>query len=155
MAQGFGDFPEALRNTVRIAERCQVDLSGTVNHLPNFDVPDGFTLDGYFEHIVRVGFARRLPRLQDLALRGLLKHTVDEYERRLTSEIDMIKQMKYSGYFLITWDFIRHAREQGIPVGPGRGSAAGSFVASCLWITDVDPIAYDLIFERFLNPERV
>ncbi len=155
MAQVFSDFPEALENTVRIAERCQVDLSGTVNHLPNFDVPDGFTLDGYFEHIVREGFARRLPRLQDLALRGLLKHTVDEYERRLTYEIDMIKQMKYPGYFLITWDFIRHAREQGIPVGPGRGSAAGSFVAYCLWITDVDPIAYDLIFERFLNPERV
>ncbi len=155
MAQVFGDFPEALQNTVRIAERCQVDLSGTVNHLPNFDVPDGFTLDGYFEHIVREGFAKRLPRLQNLALRGLLTHTVDEYERRLTYEIDMIKQMKYPGYFLITWDFIRHAREQGIPVGPGRGSAAGSFVAYCLWITDVDPIAYDLIFERFLNPERV
>jgi DNA polymerase-3 subunit alpha len=155
MAEVFRDFPEALQNTVRIAERCHVDVSGTVNHLPNFDVPAGFTLDDFFEHIVREGFAHRLTRLKDLASRGLLKHTVDEYERRLSYEIDMIKQMKYPGYFLITWDFIRYAREKGIPVGPGRGSAAGSLVAYCLRITDVDPIAYDLIFERFLNPERV
>src|SRR6476659_9916802 len=155
MAEVFKDHPDALATTVRIASLCNVDLSGTVNHLPNFDVPDGFTLDDYFEHIVREGFVKRLPRLQELAGRGVLKHTIDEYERRLTYEIDMIKQMKYPGYFLITWDFIRYAREHGIPVGPGRGSAAGSFVAYCLWITDVDPIEYDLIFERFLNPERV
>jgi DNA polymerase-3 subunit alpha len=155
MAQVFKDFPDALRNTVRVAERCRVDLSGTVNHLPNFDVPAGFTLDDYFEHVVREGFAQRLPRLKDLAARGVLTHTLDEYERRLGYEIDMIKQMKYPGYFLITWDFIRYARECGIPVGPGRGSAAGSFVAYCLRITDVDPMEYDLIFERFLNPERV
>jgi DNA polymerase III subunit alpha len=155
MAKVFGDFPEAMANTVRIAERCNVDLSGTVNHLPNFDVPADFTLDGYFEHVVRQGFEMRLPRLKELAARGILKHTIDEYERRLTYEIEMIKQMKYPGYFLITWDFIRYAREKGIPVGPGRGSAAGSFVAYCLRITDVDPIEYDLIFERFLNPERV
>jgi DNA polymerase-3 subunit alpha len=155
MAQVFQDFPEALANTLRIAERCHVDLSGTVHNLPNFDVPAGYTLDDYFEHVVREGFRQRLPRLKDLAARGALTHTVDEYERRLTYEIEMIKQMKYPGYFLITWDFIRHAREQGIPVGPGRGSAAGSFVAYCLRITDVDPIEYDLIFERFLNPERV
>jgi DNA polymerase III subunit alpha len=155
MAAVFKDFPEALANTLRIAERCQVDLSGTVNHLPNFEVPAGFGLDDYFEHVVRQGFADRLPRLQELAGRGVLKHTIDEYERRLTYEIEMIKQMKYPGYFLIVWDFIRYAREQGIPVGPGRGSAAGSFVAYCLRITDVDPIEYDLIFERFLNPERV
>jgi DNA polymerase III subunit alpha len=155
MARVFPDFPGALQNTVRIAERCQVDLSGTVNHLPNFEVPPGFTLDDYFEHVVREGFTQRLPRLKDLAARGVLAHTLDEYERRLSYEIDMIKQMKYPGYFLITWDFIRHAREKGIPVGPGRGSAAGSFVAYCLRITDVDPLEYDLIFERFLNPERV
>ncbi|HEY0872980.1 MAG TPA: DNA polymerase III subunit alpha [Vicinamibacterales bacterium] len=155
MARVFGDFPEALANTVRIAERCNVDLSGTVNHLPNFDVPDGFTLDEYFEHIVRQGFEMRLPRLKELQAKGILKHTIDEYERRLTYEIEMIKQMKYPGYFCIVWDFIRYAREKGIPVGPGRGSAAGSFVAYCLRITDVDPIEYDLIFERFLNPERV
>src|SRR5687768_2378407 len=155
MRQVFGEFPEAMANTVRIAERCNVDLSGTVNHLPNFDVPAGFTLDEYFDHIVRDGFQMRLPRLRELQAKGLLTHTIDEYERRLTYEIEMIKQMKYPGYFCIVWDFIRYAREKGIPVGPGRGSAAGSFVAYCLRITDVDPIAYDLIFERFLNPERV
>jgi DNA polymerase-3 subunit alpha len=155
MARVFGDFPQALANTVRIAERCNVDLSGTVNHLPNFDVPPGFTLDEYFEHIVRQGFEMRLPRLKELQAQGRLKHTIEEYERRLTYEIEMIKKMKYPGYFCIVWDFIRYAREQGIPVGPGRGSAAGSFVAYCLRITDVDPIQYDLIFERFLNPERV
>jgi DNA polymerase-3 subunit alpha len=155
MAAVFKDFPEALANTVRIAERCNVDLSGTINHLPNFDVPAGFTLDEYFEHVVRDGFEQRLPRLQELAARGVLTHTIDEYERRLTYEVEMIKKMKYPGYFLIVWDFIRYAREQGVPVGPGRGSAAGSFVAYCLRITDVDPIEYDLIFERFLNPERV
>ncbi|HXW04888.1 MAG TPA: DNA polymerase III subunit alpha [Vicinamibacterales bacterium] len=155
MAALFGEVPEALASTVRIAERCQVDLSGTINHLPNFDVPAGYTLDEYFEHVVREGFGQRLPRLRDLAARGVLTHTIDEYERRLTYEVEMIKQMKYPGYFLIVWDFIRYAREHGIPVGPGRGSAAGSFVAYCLRITDVDPIEYDLIFERFLNPERV
>ena len=155
MAAVFGDFPEAMANTVRIAERCHVDLSETVNHLPNFEVPPGVTLDEYFERVVREGFEYRLPRLLDLQSRGLLRHTVDEYERRLTYEVEMIKQMKYPGYFLIVWDFIRYAREQAIPVGPGRGSAAGSFVAYCLRITDVDPIEYDLIFERFLNPERV
>ncbi len=155
MAAIFADVPEALANTVRIAERCNVDLSQTINHLPNFDVPPGYTLDQYFEHVVRQGFEQRLPRLVELQARGALRHTVEEYERRLTYEVEMIKQMKYPGYFLIVWDFIRYAREQGIPVGPGRGSAAGSFVAYCLRITDVDPIEYDLIFERFLNPERV
>ncbi len=155
MAAIFKDYPDALANTVRIAERCNVDLSGSVNHLPNFEVPAGFTLDDYFEHVVGHGFEQRLPRLKELAARGILKHTIDEYERRLAYEVEMIKQMKYPGYFLIVWDFIRYARERAIPVGPGRGSAAGSFVAYCLRITDVDPIEYDLIFERFLNPERV
>ncbi|MFI5050833.1 MAG: DNA polymerase III subunit alpha, partial [Gaiellales bacterium] len=151
----FPDYVDAMRRTVDIAARCNVDLSFKENYLPNFDVPPGFTLDDYFEHEVRQGFQARLPKLQDLAGRGVLKHTLDEYERRLSYEIDMIKKMKYPGYFMITWDFIRYARDHGIPVGPGRGSAAGSFVAYCLRITDVDPIEYDLIFERFLNPERV
>jgi DNA polymerase-3 subunit alpha len=155
MARVFGDFPDAIARTVQIASRCNVDLSFKENYLPNFEVPDGFTLDDYFEHIVRQGFEMRLPRLRELQAKGLLKHTIDEYERRLSYEIDMIKKMKYPGDFCIVWDFIRYAREQGIPVGPGRGSAAGSFVAYCLRITDVDPIEYDLIFERFLNPERV
>src|SRR5579872_3211683 len=155
MLSVFPDYADAIRRTVRIAERCHVDLSFKENYLPNFDVPAGFTLDEYFEHIVRQGFDMRLPRLKELAATGRLRHTIDEYERRLSYEIDMIKKMKYPGYFCIVWDFIRYAREQGIPVGPGRGSAAGSLVAYCLRITDVDPIEYDLIFERFLNPERV
>jgi DNA polymerase-3 subunit alpha len=155
MARVFPDHLDAMRRTVEIAARCHVDLSFKENYLPNFEVPDGFTLDEYFEHIVRQGFEMRLARLRDLATQGRLTHTIDEYERRLSYEIEMIKKMKYPGYFCIVWDFIRYAREQGIPVGPGRGSAAGSFVAYCLRITDVDPIEYDLIFERFLNPERV
>jgi DNA polymerase-3 subunit alpha len=155
MARVFPDFGEAIRRTAQIAARCNVDLSFKENYLPNFEVPDGFTLDGYFEHVVRQGFESRLARLKELAAAGTLKHTIDEYARRLTYEVDMIKTMKYPGYFLIVWDFIRYARERGIPVGPGRGSAAGSFVAYCLRITDVDPMEYDLIFERFLNPERV
>jgi len=155
MAAAFSDFPDALQNTVRVAERCQVKLDEGKNYLPNFDVPAGFTLDGYFEHVARAGFEQRLQRLKQLAAAGTLRHTVDEYERRLSYEIEMIKKMGYPGYFLIVWDFIRYAREQGIPVGPGRGSAAGSLVAYCMRITDVDPIDFDLIFERFLNPERV
>src|SRR2546428_684643 len=141
--------------TVRIADRCDVTIGEGENYLPNFDVPAGFTLDDYFEHVVREGFTYRLPRLQQLSASGALRHTIDEYERRLSYEVEMIKKMKYPGYFLIVWDFIRYARERGIPVGPGRGSAAGSLVAYCVRITDVDPLAFDLIFERFLNPERI
>jgi DNA polymerase-3 subunit alpha len=155
MAAVFPDFPEALANTVRIAERCALDLDFKENYLPNFTVPPPYGLDEYFEHKVREGFAERLLRLQALAARGRLRHAVAEYEARLTYEIEMIKRMQYPGYFLIVWDFIRYAREHGIPVGPGRGSAAGSLVAYCLRITDVDPLDFDLIFERFLNPERV
>ena len=155
MAAVFKDFPEALANTMRIAERCNVAIPKGQNHLPSFGVPDGFTLDDYFEHVAREGFAQRLARLQQQAAAGRLRHGVDDYARRLDYEIEMIRKMEYSGYFLIVWDFIRHAREEGIPVGPGRGSAAGSLVAWCMRITDVDPLDFDLIFERFLNPERV
>jgi DNA polymerase III subunit alpha len=152
---GLRRFPEALRNTLVVAERCNVTIPKGQNHLPSFDVPEGFTLDGYFEHVAREGFAERLPRLRQLQADGRLRHTIDEYDRRLDYELAMIGKMGYTGYFLIVWDFIRYAREAGIPVGPGRGSAAGSLVAWCMRITDVDPIDFDLIFERFLNPERV
>jgi DNA polymerase-3 subunit alpha len=155
MAAVFADHPDALRNTLLVAERCNVTIPKGQNHLPSFGVPEGFTLDGYFEHVVREGFARRLDRLRQLAGDGRLRHTIDEYERRLDYEIAMIRKMGYTGYFLIVWDFIRYAREERIPVGPGRGSAAGSLVAWCMRITDVDPIGFDLLFERFLNPERV
>ena len=155
MWQVFGDHPDALRNTMLIAERCNVALPKGEAHLPNFDVPPGFTTDTYFEHVTREGFAARLPQWRAMEARGELRHTLAEYEERLAYEIDMIRRMRYPGYFLIVWDFIRYAREKGIPVGPGRGSAAGSLVAYCLWITDVDPLHFDLYFERFLNPERV
>ena len=138
-----------------IADRCNVDLSQCENHLPNFDVPEGYSLDDYFEKIVRDGFHSRLQRIEELISRGLLIHPLDAYRARLAYEIDVIKSMRYAGYFLIVWDFIRYAREHEIPVGPGRGSAAGSLVAYCLRITDVDPLEFGLIFERFLNPERV
>ncbi len=155
MARVFGDYPEAIANTLLIAERCNVTIPGGHHHLPKFEVPEGFTLDEYFEHEVRKGYAQRLPRLQQMAADEKLRRAIAEYEERLSYEIAMIKKMGYPGYFMIVWDFIRYAREQGIPVGPGRGSAAGSLVAWCLRITDVDPLHYDLLFERFLNPERV
>ena len=155
MAAVFGDHLDALRNTVVIAERCQVDLSSSENHLPNFEVPSPYTLDSYFEHVVREGFEGRLARLRQSLAGGSLVHPLEAYEARLSYEVEMIKRMKYPGYFLIVWDFMRYARDHDIPVGPGRGSAAGSLVAYCLRITDVDPLKFGLIFERFLNPERV
>ena len=155
MAEIFKDYPEALANTMRIAERVNVEIPGGQSHLPKFDVPEGFDIDGYFEHVARQGFADRLVRLRQTDEEGKLRHPIGEYEQRLSYEIDMVKRMGFPGYLLIVWDFIRYAREQGIPVGPGRGSAAGSLVAWAMRITDVDPLHYDLIFERFLNPERV
>ena len=155
MAEVFYETPQALRNTLLIAERCNVTIPKGESHLPSFEVPDGSSLDEYFEKIATEGFQERLPRLKKLASDGHLRHSVEEYEKRLMYEIEMIKRMGYPGYFLIVWDFIRYAREKGIPVGPGRGSAAGSLVAWCLRITDVDPLDFELIFERFLNPERV
>jgi DNA polymerase-3 subunit alpha len=155
MAQVFGDYPEAMANTLLIAERCNVTIPSGQNHLPRFAVPDGFTTDTYFEHIVREGFRERLPRLQQLATDGRLKYTIDEYERRLDYELEVIRKTGFQGYLLIVWDFIRYARESGIPVGPGRGSAAASVAAWCMKIADVDPIDFDLLFERFLNPERI
>src|SRR5215204_3675206 len=155
MAAVFKDYPQALQNTMLVAERCNVTIPKGQNHLPSFAVPQGATLDQYFEDIAREGFAQRLPRLRQLQAAGQARHSIEEYEKRLNYEIAMIHQMGYAGYFLIVWDFIRYAREEGIPVGPGRGSAAGSLVAWSMRITDVDPLDFDLIFERFLNPERV
>jgi DNA polymerase-3 subunit alpha len=155
MAGVFGDYPQAMANTLLIAERCDVTIPSGQNHLPTFDVPDGFTTDSYFEHIVREGFKERMPRLRQLAAAGRLKYTIEEYERRLDYELDVIRRTGFQGYLLIVWDFIRYARESGIPVGPGRGSAAASVAAWCMKIADVDPIDFDLLFERFLNPERI
>jgi DNA polymerase-3 subunit alpha len=155
MLRVFKDSPEVIKRTLAIAERCNLRLEKVPSPFPHFDVPEGFTLDSYFEHITRQGFARRMENLRGAATSGRLKHSLAEYEQRLAREIAIIQQMKFSGYFLIVWDFIRYARECGIPVGPGRGSAAGAVVAYSLGITDIDPLQHELLFERFLNPERI
>jgi DNA polymerase III subunit alpha len=155
MAQVFREVPDALSRTVEIAARCNVKIEHIPNALPEFKVPEGHTPGSYFEKVAREGFARRLPHLERLAKAGALANPISEYETRLSSEIEMIKKMHYEGYFLIVWDFIQYARAQEVPVGPGRGSAAGSLVSYALRITDVDPLQYNLLFERFLNPERV
>jgi DNA polymerase-3 subunit alpha len=154
MAALFPDHPEALLTTVRIAEMCDFKLEG-VSTLPAFDVPPGFTTATYFEKVARDGFAERRRALVPRAASGRLRHPLADYEARLEKEIGVIKRVGFAGYFLIVWDFIRYAKERGIPVGPGRGSAAGSLVAWALRITDIDPIENDLIFERFLNEERI
>jgi DNA polymerase-3 subunit alpha len=155
MAKVFGEIPEALRRTVDIATRCNVKIERIKNPFPEFKVPAGHTPGSYFEKVVREGYASRVPYLERMAKTGALANPLAEYERRLTSEIQMIQKMRYEGYFLIVWDFIHYARTQDVPVGPGRGSAAGSLVSYAMRITDVDPLQYNLLFERFLNPERV
>ena len=155
MNRVFGELPFVLDQSVEIAERCCLQLQKVQNPFPEFTVPPGYTIDTYFAKIVHDGFQDRLELLKPLAGRGLLKNPLSAYEARLEEEIRMIQGMKYSGYFLIVWDLIRYARENDIPVGPGRGSAAGSLVSYCMRITDLDPLQYGLLFERFLNPERV
>ena len=151
----FAAVPEAVSRTVEIAERCRVKLEKVAHPFPHFEVPAGYTLESYFEKVTREGFERRRPQLAAQAAKGLLRSPLAAYEQRLEQELAMIRQMRFAGYFLIVWDFIRYAREQGIPVGPGRGSAAGSLVGYALGITDIDPLRYGLLFERFLNPERI
>jgi len=155
MTQVFGELPDALSRTVDIAQRCNVRIDRIPNPFPEFRVPEGHTAGSYFEKVVREGFTSRVPALERQAQQGLLRNSIADYERRLTFEIEMIQKMRYEGYFLIVWDFIHYARTQDVPVGPGRGSAAGSLVSYALRITDVDPLQYNLLFERFLNPERV
>jgi len=155
MDRVFGEIPNVLDQTVEIAERCSVKLQKVENPFPEFVVPPGFTIDTYFAKIVRDGFQERLEYLKPLADRGALKQPLSAYEERLEREIGIIQQMKYPGYFLIVWDLIHYARMNDIPVGPGRGSAAGSLVSYCMRITDLDPLQYGLLFERFLNPERI
>ena len=156
MAVMFKDSPDVLQRTMEIAERCNLKLSKVDNPFPEFAVPEGHTIDSYFEAVCREGLRKRLETaVQQLELRGVLRHPKHEYEARLEFEIGIIKQMTYSGYFLIVWDFIKYARDHGIPVGPGRGSGAGSLVAYAMEITNVDPLQNALLFERFLNPERV
>ena len=139
----FPNVPEAFDNTVKIAQRCNVEFVFNEYHLPAFPVPEGYTNEEYFRKLCYDGFRERYP------------HGPENYVERLEYEIGVISRMGYVNYYLIVWDFIRYAKEQGIPVGPGRGSGAASIVAYCMHITEVDPMQYALIFERFLNPERV
>jgi DNA polymerase-3 subunit alpha len=155
MAQVFREIPDAVSRTVTIAERCNVKIQRVSNPFPEFKVPDGHTTDSYFEKVAREGFQSRALQLERLSVERRLRHSLSDYERRLSDEIAMIQKMRFAGYFLIVWDFIHYARAQNISVGPGRGSAAGSLVSYALRITDVDPLQYDLLFERFLNPERI
>jgi DNA polymerase-3 subunit alpha len=155
MAVVFKELPESLQRTLAIAERCNVKIERVSNPFPEFHVPEGHSADSYFEKVAREGFEWRRPHLEQLAKEGKLRYSIATYEQRLTDEIAMIQKMRFPGYFLIVWDFIHYARAQGVPVGPGRGSAAGSLVSYALRITDVDPLQYDLLFERFLNPERI
>ncbi|MFN7975704.1 MAG: DNA polymerase III subunit alpha [Acidobacteriota bacterium] len=151
----FAANGDLLDLSAAIADRVQFDLPRGKSYLPNFPLPPGFTLEEYFIKVVQDGWAPRRAALEVRAGKGKLRHPLADYEARLASEIDMIRMMKFPGYFLVVWDLIREARGKGIPVGPGRGSAAGSLVAYSLGITDVDPLEYDLLFERFLNPERI
>lgn len=143
MQEIFKNNPEAITNTAKIAEMCNLEFNFDEHHLPEFDVPDGYTASEYF---------------RELCINGLKARFTDDYEQyleRLEFEMDMIEQMGFVDYFLIVWDFIAFAKNNDIPVGPGRGSAAGSMVAFVLEITDIDPVKYSLYFERFLNPERI
>jgi DNA polymerase III subunit alpha len=151
----FGEVPDALSRTLEVAERCNVHLEAKQHVFPHFEVPPGETLDSFFEKVTREGFGVRRGRLEQWAAAGKLRYPLEAYEERLEREIELVKQMRFAGYFLIVWDFIRHARDRCIPVGPGRGSAAGSLVAYSLHITDIDPLQHGLLFERFLNPERI
>src|SRR5579864_2521971 len=155
MMQLFGELEDAVDRPWEIAQRCQVKLETIKEPFPRFDVPAGHSTDTYFEFVARQGFEKRRPRLETMRAQGRLKHDLAEYTERLDREICMIQQMKFSGYFLIVWDFIRFAKSQSIPVGPGRGSAAGSLVSYSMQITDIDPLEYGLLFERFLNQERI
>jgi DNA polymerase III subunit alpha len=153
MKKAFSFIPEAISNTVRIAERCNLELELGKYHLPNFPVPENYTRESFMAEMARKGLEERFTEIE--AVRGVGSIDQEKYRERLEFEIQMIDKMGFAGYFLIVSDFIRYAKEHGIPVGPGRGSAAGSLVAYSLRITDLDPIPYNLLFERFLNPERI
>jgi DNA polymerase-3 subunit alpha len=144
MKERFGSYPGAIENTIQIAERCNVEIELGKHHLPAYPLPTGYDrLDDYLTYLAEKGLAKRYPKI------------TPGVQERLDYELKVIKQMGYAGYFLIVTDFISEARQQGVSVGPGRGSAAGSIVSYALGITNIDPIKYDLLFERFLNPERI
>ena len=150
MAALFADIPSALQNTLEIAKRCNVEVPLGTYYLPDYPIPNGLSPEDYIQQVSQEGLDRRLAKTGPL--NGF---TVKDYSDRLAFELDVINQMGFAGYFLIVMEFIAWAKSNGIPVGPGRGSGAGSLVAYVLDITDLDPLEYDLLFERFLNPERV
>ena len=143
MARLFGDVPSAISNTMRVAEMCSLDLGFNGYHLPEFPVPDGRSPEDYLEELCRAGVIRKYG------------HDGGVVGDRLAYELGVIRSMGFTNYFLVVWDFVRFAKERGILVGPGRGSAAGSIVTYALDVTALDPLRYDLIFERFLNPSRI
>ncbi len=156
----FHELPESISNTLKIAEHCNFEMDFDKSHLPHYDVPSDSTLDSFWDKLAMHGLKNRLQKGQLLLVDKEKGQTVKNeivalYDERLEEELGMLKKMKFSGYFLIVWDFIDYAKKHHIPVGPGRGSAAGSLVAYSLGITDIDPLKYGLLFERFLNPERV
>ncbi len=156
----FGDeLPDSLNRTLEIAEKCDFKISSGELTLPGFPIPKDSgceTTEDYFEKVIMDGFAVRQKNVWDkLQAKGTLKYSLEDYHARIRREIKTINNMGFPGYFLIVWEFIQYAKRKDIPVGPGRGSAAGSLVAYCMEITDVDPLQYDLLFERFLNPERI
>ncbi len=154
MCELFSDIPEAIENTIEIAKRCNLHLHLGEYFLPNFPIPDGLTIEQYFCQLSEEGLEERLKFLFDTSASDFAEKR-KEYDERLKVELDVINQMGFPGYFLIVADFIQWGKRHNIPVGPGRGSGAGSLVAYALKITDLDPLEYDLLFERFLNPERV
>jgi len=154
MVELFADIPEAITNTLHIARRCNLHLKLGKYYLPNYPIPEGMTIEDYLCHQAREGLKERFKQILD-ETDPEYQQKRQLYEKRLQTELDVINQMGFPGYFLIVADFIQWAKNNGIPVGPGRGSGAGSLVAYALKITDLDPLQYDLLFERFLNPERV
>lgn len=150
----FAHVPEAIRNTIEVAERCNLEMTFGEYHFPNFETPGKMSLEDFLRDDARKGLDRRLERIRSV-WEGDFTEKESEYRDRLEEELEIINKMGFPGYFLIVADFIKQAKDRGIPVGPGRGSAAGSLVAYSLEITDIDPLPYDLLFERFLNPERV
>ncbi|UCF87443.1 MAG: DNA polymerase III subunit alpha, partial [Nitrospiraceae bacterium] len=144
MKEAFKDIPEAVMNTKKVAEKCNLDFKFGVYHLPKYSVPEGYDSNSYLEKLAQEGLEKKLG-----------KNAPDSYRKRFSHEIKIIEEMGFAPYFLIVWDFIHYAKNKGIPVGPGRGSAAGSLVSYCLDITEIDPLKYGLLFERFLNPARI
>jgi DNA polymerase-3 subunit alpha len=154
IALAFSRYPQALSNTMRVAEMCNVTIDTETYHFPDFHPPGDMDINEYFEQLSREGFNKRMPEIRS-KYDSFDEDLGKRYEERFNYEVGVIKNTGFSGYFLIVADFINYAKTHGIPVGPGRGSAAGSLIAYCLGITDIEPIKYDLIFERFLNPERI